>query len=640
MIDSRERNSADGNVVQKARRQVEVFQSQGKGGRSFQVVRASQWSSSRITDSTSSSPVPISVNETHHKNEADERLNNENSSLTRLFQVSRLCRQSHTETINNHSSSSSKENSLPSANRQTEKSDVKDSNYSPGLLNNKKFTSNEDITSINEKDDAVPSTKFTRDCKARRSLQMSNSNSTITDKKTLECKGLNRIGTKLSDLDEQPKASIKSTHSIHSKKDIGNYLNNANTVSGDIDCYENSLHKFDMSARRSSNRLPKSYVLGMEKTSNDEINSSLNTNNVINHRISPLPFKEKLIKNDNDILEYETYNEYRRPIGQLSTNLPKTIHLQPTGKVNTTVVHLSNNTSSCQENQSENIVTVRSSGIKIEPLSTSVVQCRIQSLNNRFSNKNLISNETNIDKRDNSQVLEDESVISLYRSVPSYQTTHDDMNLDDTKTTKRSINIIENVPDVIHNVFLDKNPITSDESVILVGRPIKKVEFCKTEVHFAADSGKVNIVETDGKPPPSNRFRRRRRNNLIGSPINKNVPLIHFGDTYYEKYIFGTSNSFENKKLISPDSNSVHKHINLEGPLKSTDSSELHDHKNEWGVKLNSILDPDYRNESNKRYESVNENLTDRKHQGHTTTVNLAANILSKIKHVNQVRIV
>lgn len=39
----------------------------------------------------------------------------------------------------------------------------------------------------------------------------------------------------------------------------------------------------------------------------------------------------------------------------------------------------------------------------------------------------------------------------------------------------------------------------------------RKVEFCKTEIHFAADSGRVNIVETDGKPPPTSNFRRRRR---------------------------------------------------------------------------------------------------------------------------------
>lgn len=39
----------------------------------------------------------------------------------------------------------------------------------------------------------------------------------------------------------------------------------------------------------------------------------------------------------------------------------------------------------------------------------------------------------------------------------------------------------------------------------------KRVEFCKTEIHFAAESGRVKIVETDGKPPPTSNFRRRRR---------------------------------------------------------------------------------------------------------------------------------
>ncbi|XP_038113867.1 serine-rich adhesin for platelets [Culex quinquefasciatus] len=64
----------------------------------------------------------------------------------------------------------------------------------------------------------------------------------------------------------------------------------------------------------------------------------------------------------------------------------------------------------------------------------------------------------------------------------------------------------------------------------------KKVEFCKTEVHFTADSGRVNIVETDEKPPPTNNFRRRRRSSggSIGSSylqaINSGVPVTHFGD--------------------------------------------------------------------------------------------------------------
>lgn len=50
----------------------------------------------------------------------------------------------------------------------------------------------------------------------------------------------------------------------------------------------------------------------------------------------------------------------------------------------------------------------------------------------------------------------------------------------------------------------------------------RRVEFCKTEIHFAADSGRVNIVETDGKPPSTSNFRRRRRSYLdgVGSEIS------------------------------------------------------------------------------------------------------------------------
>ncbi|XP_055907110.1 serine-rich adhesin for platelets isoform X2 [Eupeodes corollae] len=76
----------------------------------------------------------------------------------------------------------------------------------------------------------------------------------------------------------------------------------------------------------------------------------------------------------------------------------------------------------------------------------------------------------------------------------------------------------------------------------------KRVEFCKTEVHFAAESGRVNIVETDGKPPPSNNFRRRRRSSSssnsstsssstttsssssMDSSHKNGLPVIHFGD--------------------------------------------------------------------------------------------------------------
>lgn len=90
-------------------------------------------------------------------------------------------------------------------------------------------------------------------------------------------------------------------------------------------------------------------------------------------------------------------------------------------------------------------------------------------------------------------------------------------------------------------VIGDKEDPT-EEDANSQNRKTKKVEFCKTEVHFAAESGRVNIVETDEKPPPTNNFRRRRRNSGITAQeetANKNgLPMIHFGDTTYEKQLF------------------------------------------------------------------------------------------------------
>uniref|UniRef100_A0A1Y1JY63 Uncharacterized protein n=1 Tax=Photinus pyralis TaxID=7054 RepID=A0A1Y1JY63_PHOPY len=95
------------------------------------------------------------------------------------------------------------------------------------------------------------------------------------------------------------------------------------------------------------------------------------------------------------------------------------------------------------------------------------------------------------------------------------------------------------------------NDKTADEALdddFSQGKRHKKVEFCKTEVHFAVDSGRVNIVATDEKPPPTNNFRRRRRNsatlyNNLLTEANKNgLPVLHFGDSSYEKNMFNFTN--------------------------------------------------------------------------------------------------
>lgn len=92
------------------------------------------------------------------------------------------------------------------------------------------------------------------------------------------------------------------------------------------------------------------------------------------------------------------------------------------------------------------------------------------------------------------------------------------------------------------------------------GRRSKRVEFCKTEVHFAAESGRVNIVETDGKPPSTNNFRRRRRTSSSNSSyadtsstaVSVAAPnLMHFGDEARKGLVpFSGNNTFDNEVKI------------------------------------------------------------------------------------------
>ncbi|CAG9783672.1 unnamed protein product [Diatraea saccharalis] len=74
------------------------------------------------------------------------------------------------------------------------------------------------------------------------------------------------------------------------------------------------------------------------------------------------------------------------------------------------------------------------------------------------------------------------------------------------------------------NYNLNNNQMIDDGE-----RKIKKVEFCKTELHFTAESGKVNIIATDDKPPPTNDFRKRRSAFV---PINEKFekPITLFGE--------------------------------------------------------------------------------------------------------------
>lgn len=52
----------------------------------------------------------------------------------------------------------------------------------------------------------------------------------------------------------------------------------------------------------------------------------------------------------------------------------------------------------------------------------------------------------------------------------------------------------------------DKEPAVIDKK-----NGNKKVEFCRTEVHFDETPGKINIVDMDDKPAPAQLYRPKKR---------------------------------------------------------------------------------------------------------------------------------
>lgn len=98
---------------------------------------------------------------------------------------------------------------------------------------------------------------------------------------------------------------------------------------------------------------------------------------------------------------------------------------------------------------------------------------------------------------------------------------------DDQKLSDPTINnaSVEHLAD-------DNTCINIEEDITSMIKKNKKVEFSKTEIHFVADSGRVNIIDTDNKPPPTQNFRRRRRitiNSTVTEP-KVQMPVFHFGD--------------------------------------------------------------------------------------------------------------
>ncbi len=167
------------------------------------------------------------------------------------------------------------------------------------------------------------------------------------------------------------------------------------------------------------------------------------------------------------------------------------------------------------------------------------------------------------DNETNSSVLLNRDMNSEQRLSPNdngYENKRHSIAVDETKYVKDSKTLV-NLNGLNSKEWNSSSSNILDEN----GRRMKRVEFCKTEVHFAAESGRVNIVETDGKPPSTNNFRRRRRISAPTSSLETAAtgPLMHFGD---EK--------IADRIVDKPMENEV-KVLTMESQSKSEESSSI-----------------------------------------------------------------
>lgn len=148
----------------------------------------------------------------------------------------------------------------------------------------------------------------------------------------------------------------------------------------------------------------------------------------------------------------------------------------------------------------------------------------------------------------------DENKFSGFKLWTNGEIKRHSIAVDESKYVMRSNNMFRPTSLAVNDKNADNQFIryALEDDALIQNKKTKKVEFCKTEVHFAAESGRVNIVATDEKPPPTNNFRRRRRNSGIVydqllSEANKNgLPMLHFGDSSYEKTLLGVNDHNDN----------------------------------------------------------------------------------------------
>ncbi|XP_044264575.1 uncharacterized protein LOC123011255 isoform X2 [Tribolium madens] len=582
VVDSRARTNADGALQQQARRQLEVFQSQIPGGH-LQVIKTQSVSSSRWSNKSADlQQLPIkdfenlqlSLNPldlTSQKSKANvgrsvgrrppSRPRGRDDSLRtaqqNLYRVSRLCHQIHEETVKQ------------TIQRQNEINDHQN-------LTRTKSTSSEDLhledkssKSIEDLEDLEQLQSWRRTSKLRRSLQYpketkpqtvkptdlpENSGSVRKIREELE-KGrrlstalrgnsvdlhaldqiLQTISSSSSNQSDKPEDSQDESDTKKQKRNSFVTVETLQEVRGRLrrtsssteDIYKiNKEEETDDGIVTEEIEMPvseksrvRSYVYGMETMMNKK--PILGTGS--------LESRTKLLNGGTNLRNEDWYNRRKSYGFEQVHNHNETSN--PISLKNRGRVESSTDSGIC-----------RSSEIVIVPTTTKPENCdeksftsvkQISSIFDQGYNKDLKSTTITIPivSKPNSNVVD-----LCWDDVPEKEIKRHSIAVDESKY------VSNHHDNKFRRTSLAINPALDD--VTAQNRKSKKVEFCKTEVHFAAESGKVNIVETDEKPPPTNNFRRRRRNSgpVVSDDFERNgLPVLHFGDTSYEKVLLGVA---------------------------------------------------------------------------------------------------
>ncbi|RZC35124.1 microtubule-associated protein futsch [Asbolus verrucosus] len=600
VVDSRARTNADGALQQQARRQLEVFQSQIPGGH-LQVIKTQTVSSSRWSNKSELQELPVkdfenlqvscvclcatkvmlvmlqlSLNPldlSSQKSKAnvgrsvgrrppsrprarDESLR---TAQQNLYRVSRLCHQIHENAV---------------------KQTIKRQNGVNGhpKLTRTKSTSSEDLhledkssKSIEDLEDLEQLQSWRRTSKLRRSLQYpketkpqtskpsdlpENSGSVRKIREELE-KG-RRLSTALRgnnvDLEalDQILQSISSSSSNHSDKldesqddsdtkkqkrnsfvtvetlqEVRGRLRRTSSPSEDIYKPSKEEETDDGIVTEDTNEMPvseksrvRSYVYGMETMMNKK--PILGTGS--------LESRSKLLNGGTSLRNEDWYNR-RKSYGfeqvHNHTDTSSPISLKSKGRVES-----STDSGICRSSEIVIVPTAKTESFDCDEKNfTSVKQ--ISSIFDQGFNKDLKSTTITIPivSKPNSNFVD-----LCWDDIPEKEVKRHSIAVDESKY------VTNHNDNKFRRTSLAINPTLDDPGS--QNRKSKKVEFCKTEVHFAAESGKVNIVETDEKPPPTNNFRRRRRNSgpIITEDFERNgLPVLHFGDSSYEKVLLGVA---------------------------------------------------------------------------------------------------